>query len=38
MNMFAIWDKVKPDTENIKGLNWVVVKLMTVQVTDAVVA
>jgi hypothetical protein len=26
-------DKVKPDTENIRGLNFAVVKLTTVQVT-----
>jgi hypothetical protein len=33
MNMFAPQDKVKPDIENIGGLNLVVVKLMTIQVT-----
>jgi hypothetical protein len=33
MNTFAVYDKVKPDIENIKGLNLVVVKLTTVQVT-----
>jgi hypothetical protein len=27
MNMFAAYDKVKPDIENIKGLNLAVVKL-----------
>jgi hypothetical protein len=31
--MFAVLEKVKPDIENIRGLNLVVVKLMTVQVT-----
>jgi hypothetical protein len=31
--MFAVWDKVKPDIENIRGLNLAVVKLMTLQVT-----
>jgi hypothetical protein len=29
MNMFAIYDKVKPDIENIRGLNLAVVKLKT---------
>jgi hypothetical protein len=33
MNMFAELDKVKPDTENLRGLNLAVVKLTTVQVT-----
>jgi hypothetical protein len=33
MNMFAVQDKAKPDTENIKGLNLVVIKLSTVQMT-----
>jgi hypothetical protein len=33
MNTFVVEDKVKPDTENIRGLNLAVVKLMTVQVT-----
>jgi hypothetical protein len=33
MNMFAASDKAKPDVENIRGLNLVVVKLTTVQVT-----
>jgi hypothetical protein len=34
MNMFAVWDKAKPDTENtsIGGLNLAAVKLATVQV------
>jgi hypothetical protein len=32
MNMFAVQDKVKPDIENIRGLNLAVVKLTTVQV------
>jgi hypothetical protein len=31
--MFAALDKVKPDTENGRGLNLAVVKLTTVQVT-----
>jgi hypothetical protein len=31
MNMFAVQDKVKEDTENIGGLNLAVVKLTTVQ-------
>jgi hypothetical protein len=31
--MFAVQDKVKPDTENIRGLNLAVFKLMTIQVT-----
>jgi hypothetical protein len=34
MNMFTAQGKVKPNTENIRGLNLAVVKLMmTVQVT-----
>jgi hypothetical protein len=33
MNMFEVWDKAKPDIENIRGLNLAVVKLTTVQVT-----
>jgi hypothetical protein len=33
MNMFAVWDGSEPDTENIKGLNFAVVKLPTIQVT-----
>jgi hypothetical protein len=35
MNIFAGWDKVKPDIENtrIRGLNLEVIKLMTIQVT-----
>jgi hypothetical protein len=28
--MFAVYDKVKPDTENIRGMNLAVVKLKTV--------
>jgi hypothetical protein len=32
MNIFAVYDKVKPDIENISGLNLAVVKLTTVQV------
>jgi hypothetical protein len=32
-NMFAVYDKVKPDIENIRGLNLAVVKPTTVQVT-----
>jgi hypothetical protein len=32
-NMFAVYDKVKPDTENIRGLILAMVKLTTVQVT-----
>jgi hypothetical protein len=31
--MFVIFDKVKPDTGNTKGLNLVAVMLMTVQVS-----
>jgi hypothetical protein len=33
MNMLTAQDKVKPDTENIKGLNLAVVKLTTVRAT-----
>jgi hypothetical protein len=33
MNMFTAQGKVKPDIENIRGLNLVAVKLTTVQVT-----
>jgi hypothetical protein len=33
MNMFAVYDKEKPDTENIWGLNLAVIKLTAVQVT-----
>jgi hypothetical protein len=33
MNMFAVWDKVKPDIGNTRGLNLEAVKLTTVQVT-----
>jgi hypothetical protein len=33
MNMFALQDKVKPDIENVRGLNLAVVKLTAVQVT-----
>jgi hypothetical protein len=35
MNIFAVYDKVKSDTENtsIKGLNLAVVKLTTVKMT-----
>jgi hypothetical protein len=32
MNLFAVYDKAKPDIENIRDLNLAVVKLMTVQV------
>jgi hypothetical protein len=31
MNTFSVEDKVKPDIENIRGLNLAVVKLTTVQ-------
>jgi hypothetical protein len=34
--MFAILDKVKPDTENIRDLNLAVVRHVTVQVTKLV--
>jgi hypothetical protein len=37
MNIFAVWDKVKPDIEDIRGLNLAVVKLRTVQVNKAAV-
>jgi hypothetical protein len=33
MNMFAAQYKVKPETENLRGLNLVAVMLMTVQTT-----
>jgi hypothetical protein len=33
MAVFALQDKVKPDTENVRGLNLAAVKLTTVQVT-----
>jgi hypothetical protein len=33
MTMFAAEGKAKPDTENIRGLNFMAVKLTTVQVT-----
>jgi hypothetical protein len=33
MKMYATLDKVKPDTGNMRGLNLVAVKHMTVQVT-----
>jgi hypothetical protein len=33
MNMFAVFDQVTPDMENIKGLNLAVVKRTTVRVT-----
>jgi hypothetical protein len=33
MNIFAAWDKAKPDTENVRGLKLAAVKLTTVQVT-----
>jgi hypothetical protein len=32
-NMFTVCGKVKPDIENIRGLNLAVVKLTIVQVT-----
>jgi hypothetical protein len=35
--MFAILDKAKPDTENIRGLNSAVAKPMTVKVTKLLV-
>jgi hypothetical protein len=31
MNMFMVYGKVKPDIENIRGLNLAVVKLTTIQ-------
>jgi hypothetical protein len=33
MNMFEVEDKAKPDIENVRGLNLVVVKLKTVHMT-----
>jgi hypothetical protein len=33
MNMFVVEDKVKPEVENIRGLNLAVVKLTIVQMT-----
>jgi hypothetical protein len=33
MDIFVVQDKVKPNIENISGLNLAVVKLTTVQVT-----
>jgi hypothetical protein len=33
MYMFTILDKVKPNTENIRGLNLAAVRLMTIKVT-----
>jgi hypothetical protein len=33
-NMFAVWDKAKPDIENIRALNLAMVKLTAVQVTE----
>jgi hypothetical protein len=33
MQMSAILGKAKPDTENIRGLNWLAVKRTTVQVS-----
>jgi hypothetical protein len=33
MHTFAAYDKAKPDTENIRGLNLLAVKFTTVQVT-----
>jgi hypothetical protein len=32
MHIFAVLDKVKPNTENIGGLNLAVLKYMTIQV------
>jgi hypothetical protein len=32
MNMFAAYDKTKPDIENIRGLNLAAAKFTTVQV------
>jgi hypothetical protein len=34
MNVFAVLDKAKPDTENIIGLNLAAVKRTAVQVTE----
>jgi hypothetical protein len=31
MNMLTVYDKANPDTENIRGLKLVVVKLMAMQ-------
>jgi hypothetical protein len=31
--MFAVYNKVKPDTENTTGLNFTVVKLTSLQIT-----
>jgi hypothetical protein len=36
--MFAILDKAKPDVENIRGLNLVVVSHATIRVTRLVLA
>jgi hypothetical protein len=33
MNTLAAWDKAKPDTENMRGLNLMTVELTTVQVS-----
>jgi hypothetical protein len=33
MNMFAVYEKAKPDVDHIRGLNLAVVKLTTVQAT-----
>jgi hypothetical protein len=33
MTMFATYDKVKPDTENIRDINFVAVKLTTIEVS-----
>jgi hypothetical protein len=33
INMFMVQDKAKPDLENIRGLNFAVVKLTTFQAT-----
>jgi hypothetical protein len=33
MNTFAVQDKMKPDIENIRGLNLAVVKFTTVEMT-----
>jgi uncharacterized protein YcfJ len=33
MNVSAVWDKAKPDKDNISGLNLTVVELTNVQVT-----
>jgi hypothetical protein len=34
--MFAIWEKAKPDTQNIRGLNFAGVKPMATQVTKLI--